>query len=578
MPMRMESSSASLGAAAAWDRRSGLGRRSDAGSRSGLGWHSSRGWSGGSGRRGGWGWRSRLGWRRGRGWCSSRGWRHGRGWRLGSGRSRRPTGTGGLRAQGCEQCRSARGSTRSEPRGEPLRLLFEELLQGREHLEVRLPQLHDGAAVLLERVEHLPGLPALRPRFVAQNEQPPPLPRELEPGRRHGSPQPVQCRHRVVVQHGSKRPVHFIVGVRIDYAPQPGMQRGVPPGQRIHREGARRGVLLRPRRQAGAQQRGQTSVHLLLVENTGDVHLPNQLVEPPVEFGSGRRRGWLRGLTPPAPVRRRLRTRGLGRELLQLGNTTALPTVRAVVLHQVDQTARREQGRVGEGGRRHRPGRIRGREPGAGEGRPEVRGHQRLPDLRRRDLAKLDDRRISSVRGWQSPVTDQRPSVVQARQDDEGVLHVLREIHESDRHCMGQRLLLGAVERPSQRDQPVELIDRHQSRTPRGARESVERADDLPARNPACADGMRARLVALDFLPLQQRVSEVTVTKILAVGQDERQRHVQGNLVPGPPTEMTLQASADDLQVPEIERPRHQVVDLCSFQPNRFAQTMKDGT
>ena len=88
---------------------------------------------------------------------------------------------------------------------------------------------------------------------------------------------------------------------------------------------------------------------------------------------------------------------------------------------------------------------------------------------------------------------------------------------------------------------------------------------------------MRARLVAIDFQPLDQRVSDVLVGKILAVGQDERERHVQGNLVPGPPAEMPLQASANDLQVREIERPSHQVLDLCSLQSNRIAQTLKDG-
>ena len=191
----------------------------------------------------------------------------------------------------------------SEPCGEALRLLFEELLQGPEHLEVSLQQLHDGAAVRLERVERLPGLPALRPGCVAQDEQPPPLPRELEPGRRHGGPQPVQRRHRVVVQDGSKRPVHFIIRVRIDYPPQPGMQRRVPPGRRVYREGTRRGVLLLPGSQAGAQQRGQTTVHPLLVEGVGDIRFLHQLTEPPVEIGVGRRRGLRRDLPPAALVR-----------------------------------------------------------------------------------------------------------------------------------------------------------------------------------------------------------------------------------------------------------------------------------
>ena len=50
---------------------------------------------------------------------------------------------------------------RSEPSVEPLRLLFEELLQRPEHLEIGLRQLHDGATVGPEPVEHLPRLPAL---------------------------------------------------------------------------------------------------------------------------------------------------------------------------------------------------------------------------------------------------------------------------------------------------------------------------------------------------------------------------------------------------------------------------------
>jgi len=100
------------------------------------------------------------------------------------------------------------------------------------------------------------------------------------------------------------------------------------------------------------------------------------------------------------------------------------------------------------------------------------------------------------------------------------VLHVLGEIHETCRHLIEQQLLLGAGKRPSECYQSVELIDRHEGSTPRGPYKPIERADDLPARNPARADGMRASLVALDFLPLEQRVSEVLATKILAVGQD----------------------------------------------------------
>ena len=53
------------------------------------------------------------------------------------------------------------------------------------------------------------------------------------------------------------------------------------------------------------------------------------------------------------------------------------------------------------------------------------------------------------------------------------------------------------------------------------------------------ADGMRARLVDIDFQPLEQRVANVLVTKVLAVGQDERERHIHSDPIPGPATEMT---------------------------------------
>ena len=49
------------------------------------------------------------------------------------------------------------------------------------------------------------------------------------------------------------------------------------------------------------------------------------------------------------------------------------------------------------------------------------------------------------------------------------MLHVLGEVHESVCDRMEQRLLLGAVERASQREQSIELIDRHQGRAPSGA-------------------------------------------------------------------------------------------------------------
>ncbi|MYN63985.1 MAG: hypothetical protein F4X11_03015 [Acidobacteria bacterium] len=158
------------------------------------------------------------------------------------------------------------------------------------------------------------------------------------------------------------------------------------------------------------------------------------------------------------------------------------------------------------------------------------------------------------------------------------MLHVLGEIHESARHLIEQQLLLGAGKRPPQRDEPVELIDRHQGRTPRGAYQAVERADDLPARNLARADGMRARLVNTDFQPLEQRVANVLVTKVLAVGQDERKRHIHGDPIPGPATEMRLQASTNVLQVRAVEGSRHQVLGVCSLQPHRIAQTVENGT
>ena len=158
------------------------------------------------------------------------------------------------------------------------------------------------------------------------------------------------------------------------------------------------------------------------------------------------------------------------------------------------------------------------------------------------------------------------------------MLHVLGEIHESGCHLIQQQLLLGAGKRPSQRDQPVELIDRDDGCTRRGACESVERADDLPARNPVREDGMRAHLVDIDFQPLEQRVADVLVTRILAVGQNERERHIHGDLVPGPAAEMRLQASTNGLEKREVERPRHQALDFLLFQPNRFTQTMEDRT
>ena len=182
----------------------------------------------------------------------------------------------------------------------------------------------------VEPVEHLLGLLAAGPRCVTQDEQSPPLPRELEPGRRHGGPQPVQCRYRVVVQHGSKRPVHFIIRVHIDYPPQPSMQRGVSPERRIHREVTRLGVFVHPGSQAGAQQRGQTTIHLLLGEGVGDVRFPNQLAEPPVEIGVGPRSRWRSAQTP----------RALVRQLLQLGDATVLPTAYTMVLNDIDQASR----------------------------------------------------------------------------------------------------------------------------------------------------------------------------------------------------------------------------------------------
>ena len=86
------------------------------------------------------------------------------------------------------------------------------------------------------------------------------------------------------------------------------------------------------------------------------------------------------------------------------------------------------------------------------------------------------------------------------------------------------------------------------------------------------------RLVDIDSQTLKQRVADVLVTKILAVGQDERERHIHGDPIHGPATEMRLQASANGLQQREVERPRHQRLDLRFLQSNRFTQTMEDRT
>ena len=158
------------------------------------------------------------------------------------------------------------------------------------------------------------------------------------------------------------------------------------------------------------------------------------------------------------------------------------------------------------------------------------------------------------------------------------MLHVLRKIHEPGGHLVEQQVPLGAGKRPSERDQSVELIDRDKRRTPGGAHEPVECADDVPARNPPRADGMRARLVVIDFQPLSQGISDVLMGRIFAVGQNERERHVDGDPVRGPATEMQLEASANVLQMRDVERSRRQVLGLRFLQPNRCAQTVEDGT
>ena len=178
--------------------------------------------------------------------------------------------------------------------------------------------------------------------------------------------------------------------------------------------------------------------------------------------------------------------------------------------------------------------------------------------------------RVAGVSGRHSLVANQRPTVVQARQDDQRVLHVLSEIHEPVLRPHGANDCSSAPSsvRPSA-SSPVELIDRHQGRAPSGGYEPVERADDLSARNAARADGMRARLLGIDCQPLDQRVPDVLMGEILAVGQDEGKRYVHGDPIPRPAAEMHLQVSADDLQVGEFERPRHEDIDLRSLQPNR---------
>ena len=278
------------GRLSALGRRSSPRRCSGPGRRSNLGRHSSLGGCDGLGRCGALGQRGGLRRCGGLGHCS------------GTGRC----DAGGLGIQGCEQLRLARVTMLPEPRGESRRLLFEELLQGSEDLEVGLRQHHDDTAARPQLIERLLRLQAPGPGCVAQDEQPPPLPGELEPRRRHRGPQPVQRGHRVGVQDGPKRRVDFIVRIRIDYPPQPCMQGGISPERRIHREVALRGVLLRPRRQAGAQQRGQAIVHLLLVEGVGDVRLLNQPAEPLVEARVRRRLRWRRVATRPGPVRQGL--------------------------------------------------------------------------------------------------------------------------------------------------------------------------------------------------------------------------------------------------------------------------------
>ena len=60
-------------------------------------------------------------------------------------------------------------------------------------------------------------------------------------------------------------------------------------------------------------------------------------------------------------------------------------------------------------------------------------------------------------------------------------------IHEPGGQLIEQRLLLGTVKGPSQGDQPIDLVYRHQGRTPRGAHEPVE----LRRRPPGKESGSR---------------------------------------------------------------------------------------
>ena len=101
-------------------------------------------------------------------------------------------------------------------------------------------------------------------------------------------------------------------------------------------------------------------------------------------------------------------------------------------------------------------------------------------------------------------IADQHPTVGQTRHDDQRAPHVLGQIHEPGRHLIKQRLLLGVVERPSQRDQSIDLVYRDEGRTPCGTYEPIEGADDLSAGDPARADGMRARFVDVNLQPLEQ--------------------------------------------------------------------------
>ena len=329
-------------------------------------------------------------------------------------------------------------------------------------------------------------------------------PRERQSRRRHGRPQPVQRRHRVVVQDGSKRPVEFVIRVRIDhYLPQTRMQRGVSPQRRVYREAARlrrSPPQTRSARRAAARagcrpllfssRASATSASRTNSLNRRSRPARSKLARwssvPGGGSGGGRSPTW----------RALVRVPGFDPSdsfgsCVQLGDATVLPTARTVGLDDVDQTSRRVQVCVGECPRPHRPGRILGRETGVG---------CRQPGGRRRSAPSPTSAegmvRSCTSLGYRScadATACSRISFQLSVRHDTTIREccdVLREVHEPGGHLIEKQLLLGAGERPAERDQSVELIYRHEGGIPGGVHEQVERADDLPARNPACADGM----------------------------------------------------------------------------------------